>query len=965
MPIRIRLLFAFCCLGLAVMMAGAQQASVAKPAVLFILPNNVDGDNQYAYQYLRDVAAAGLAIDRCVFEELRWERLAKFNVLVFMDTSSVVTGKLDAAGMAKLDVIHRFLAAGGGVMFVPTNDQQPIAVPRFWYLLDRYGAELQVGGIDDKSHRQTHSLRNIPYAYTENIARDTPLTRDVPKGIWYPVSFPGAELIMSNVMTCRFSPEWTVLARGSDSSRYYPLPTADAAVNARLPKEGITGGVPIYAVRQVEKGRICFNGIHPAYTFYGGYAPTQARVALSAGLDGLPSGLGKLMLNTYRWLAEPSLGGTELGGANPAPERLLAKNPWPTAPPMNWENPSYFPGWQKSFRGMLGARSAISGGKGSVKEWAAAARAAGLSFLGFAEDFAQLTPQKVEQLNADCAANSADDLQLIPGYLIKDDFGNTYYVVRKTAVFPGAAILDAQNHLHNNLTEPTAIGSLHFYLSFGPQLVATVMHATNPNPYWDFRAYNAVVVYTTRNGKPVDSLHDGYLQLLRCGMRLVPLALNLMENPAALKIPGEAFFTYFWTDSPRAVADALDDTAAYGGRAHTYLTQGPIIDTWQMANRDYAKMGEWYGYPYYRCQVRFATHSDVGLKEVRVWDGPTLCRRFLPGGAKEFARTLIFTHQQQHALLIEVLDNNGRRAISAFFQDRSLLDSDTFCGDRMNVLGGSIQRAPNELGWITLMAHPGIAHGPMTGSVWFPTNLDMMASPGFDGWPEGMPSITYAPEVQAKQGREGGATCVNWLDRPLASADVIVRQTTLTTHYAPGVPIWNTYHSFQQPQENALFTGRVRYFATNYAYRKMMAVLVEGEVTAKRDLDFGPDQGITFANLITHPHSEYGVAMCKSADGTARSMALGRTPSPAPYRFTPGVGGYVSYFPSAHGSATVVNLTPGCEVVFLPGRVNYAFFNIPLAGKSLKAGETVRYRFLALSGPYGEAADSGMVDTFV
>jgi len=47
----------------------------------------------------------------------------------------------------------------------------------------------------------------------------------------------------------------------------------------------------------------------------------------------------------------------------------------------------------KHYRGLLGARTALTGGKGSIAEYVAEARKAGLQFLIFAEDFEKLTPE--------------------------------------------------------------------------------------------------------------------------------------------------------------------------------------------------------------------------------------------------------------------------------------------------------------------------------------------------------------------------------------------------------------------------------------------------------------------------------------------------------------------------------------------------------------------------------------------
>ena len=123
-------------------------------------------------------------------------------------------------------------------------------------------------------------------------------------------------------------------------------------------------------------------------------------------------------------MAEPSLKTTAVGGAAQDTNRLTEPMLRPGAmdqfhdwyyeedkvleyhhPPMNG----------KIFKGLIGAQTALSGGTGSVADFAAAATAAGLDFVIFLEDITQMTKEKLETLKADVAKSSTPTLKLFAG----------------------------------------------------------------------------------------------------------------------------------------------------------------------------------------------------------------------------------------------------------------------------------------------------------------------------------------------------------------------------------------------------------------------------------------------------------------------------------------------------------------------------------------------------------------------
>ena len=83
----------------------------------------------------------------------------------------------------------------------------------------------------------------------------------------------------------------------------------------------------------------------------------------------------------------------------------------------------------KTVRGLIGARTALSGGSGSIAEFAAAAKGAKLDFLIFLEDFSAFAHNKsaFEAMVGECGAHSDASLLLLPGYRIKNNLARGAY----------------------------------------------------------------------------------------------------------------------------------------------------------------------------------------------------------------------------------------------------------------------------------------------------------------------------------------------------------------------------------------------------------------------------------------------------------------------------------------------------------------------------------------------------------
>ena len=81
-------------------------------------------------------------------------------------------------------------------------------------------------------------------------------------------------------------------------------------------------------------------------------------------------------------------------------------------------------------KGVIGVRTSYSTGQGTVAEYAAVAKQAGLQFVIFLDEYwldgtgdKLMTPAILAKLEADCVAHSTPDLYLYPGFSMKNNIG--------------------------------------------------------------------------------------------------------------------------------------------------------------------------------------------------------------------------------------------------------------------------------------------------------------------------------------------------------------------------------------------------------------------------------------------------------------------------------------------------------------------------------------------------------------
>ncbi|HRT95584.1 MAG TPA: hypothetical protein P5532_14240 [Planctomycetota bacterium] len=644
-------------------------AGEALPAVLFV--GGVHAD--YAAKPLH---AMGVELDTCKHGQLA-ERLAagKFNV--------VVAGTLnDADRKAAQD----FLAKGGGLF---------LCNPEAWSESKNFTATLewlaQLGARERWEIFQESDPKNLAtdimgcrLFWTSDVA---PPFNDGVKGVLTltAASTTGWEPPMSFDL----SPDWRVVVRAAASTKSVPAERHDDYLRPWIPKAGIASAPPLMATREVGKGRLAVMAIRYYWLFTPPTNRPTAEAMLTAGAGGKPSDWLRIFANAFRWLAEPSLK-AGLGGAT-TPETVLNQpvKPWEIPKEYDWtkqgpltDNPQY--------PGLIGARTALSSGTGTVADYVAAAKAAGLSFIVFLEDTLKSDQAKWDKLVAECAAASDKTFAAIPGLTYEDAQGDHLYAFADEVKFPKPSMVLADGRLATNRSNRTA-AYFDYVNEYMQQHILSGFwrHKDNWLHPADYKLYNSFPIVSFEDGKPVDEAFDTYRYFMGLGACQAPLAFEIITSPAQVAKRAKDGWRVVSFRPPERLRTKWHEQAwSFSGNAGQYITNGPKILAWRGPNRLTSTNGLWWRPDLWEFRVGFRVASDDGLKSVILHDGDRgVLRRWLPKGAKSFETEITFSNCQQLGLYLEVEDTKGRKAIGDQFWNRNLLCEEFFCSDRCNFLG--------------------------------------------------------------------------------------------------------------------------------------------------------------------------------------------------------------------------------------------------------------------------------------
>lgn len=892
--------------------------------------------------------------------EVQWgeptaDRLKQCNVLVLVDGTP---GK-------QMDAVIDFVKRGGGLFIEPMMGQSAIAeLKGQWPLYDAVGLVTYPEALQDAQAKRAGPI-GVSYSLTQAVAR-TPVSEGVTH-LWLPVGDPGGN---TATMTFDFTVPWQTVVTAGATTTVKAVSGGGVAPPERL-RKGAAQTLPIYGIRELERGRVAACGIEQSFLFADGLSPALGAVTMRAGVDRTPSNTGKLLLNTLRWLAEPSLEKPGFGGGTTDVKLLETPGAVTDLPFRDWSKAKFDP-HVPSWHGVIGARTNLSLGKASPAEWVAAAKQAKLHFIVFLEDFDKLTKENFTTLQAECARLSDATFQAYPGYTIQDVYGNRYFACGPKVIWPDADLLDVDGKRFTDVFKggdpqyrrAGTLGAvlLEFWLKRGYFTFGTYLLKQDTLPYYDFRAYDSIAVVTQQDGKTLESLDEmlpAYQHLINRGEHLRPFAITFMDSPIDLRYISDGTYFHeviqcsdisslsilFTEQSARSAMPAFNRTLQ--------VTNGPVVEDWEHLGdgmwRDYAAW-DWYRWDHYRWRLRLSVSSADGLKEVKILDGSDLFRRFLPAGQKTFAWESDLTHNQQHNLVVLATDVKGRRALTTELFDRAHIYEEYMCDDRMNQLtwGKFVWEDTKQNGSLTFTSTPwkgpysqGMRVNP-AGRYGTDARLGALNVWGFDGAPTApTPALELYQAIDSDQGQEMTRWGKGRSDRLQQAVDIHIGAIASDGQYT----LKEMHGGNLTPWESMALTAPSKQFDVVYTHTAFnsargglgVAELVDMMVTFKENLTV---KHMVLAQGGTPAAAREGDTLKKSGEAVNESWL--RVP-----------GDYV-FWTAKGGSQAVFNL--GAQ----PLVVRNGDIELPVT--NVKAGDKCSIKLLVVGAPYPVGLDQQWIE---
>lgn len=805
-------------------------------AILFIGPYAAL-DGTYAAELSRQGAVYACA---SFFEPLSDAFIKRFNVIV-VDRLPFIGEEFNTFGQnmltywGNMQKVRRRAEEGAGVLvYVNITDGGGANAGGWNQEMKPWGVQIQQACIRDQARRiepwNVYGGESY-YSWTENLAKH-PVTDGLKRIYWPSVNMRWDDCYAAPPLLC--DKTWTPLVMampGATAARQVD----DKWVDDPQPK----GGLVLCAVRPVGKGRVAVLAIHPWYTHGMGYTNVAGKsvgemspgiidgIILKKGDGKVPSDTGALVSRLYAWLAGDSavagFGGYRAGDPIEKDPPLLSEEEKHFSPVLNFDGNVFPPSWRHRgallqtadnqyypevsdplvtgplhfYKALIGARTKLSDGKGTVAEYAKQAKKAGYSLIVFTETFERLTRANWETLVAQCAKYSTDDFICLPGYDVMDPDGN-HMVLIAPPDLPRASWMTADG----TRLEKTQMVNFLFY----NHMVVAHRPGAGPLPYQRLKHFQAMSVYTYRGGKIVDDGLKAYQWTVESASNPHPVVVHELFSPAEVAKAAKAGFQQILPSDtvPHAVAYFRIGTPHFFEAPARYLiSEGPQIYNWVSSPKDIGPAVE--NRTHFR--VGIGVRSDVPLKSVLLYDGANLVRRWLPD-TTEFQAMADFEHCRQYDLFLIAEDVKGRRAITNSI--RTVAERYHYrCGDRQN--------------WLSDVAF----HNCYTGAR-LPDGLDIMMP--VKGTAEGSSLLANVP----------GTMMAQKISFPFTGNDVVVQDVMLDEKYTKA--LFNDVGLDAMPsrgsQPSDVYTAKRR----NYSFTpgrdgKRWIVLTEYEITLKRDVE--------------------------------------------------------------------------------------------------------------------------------
>ena len=612
--------------------------------------------------------------------------LDKFNVVIVGPTVLMPDTK----------EVYRYVEEGGGLFIADSIEIGMRGTEFFNSFLSPLGAEFLLESICDRERSYQHKRyywQMYKYSWTTNIVNSL-VTKDV-KTYWYPN---GLDRYLNNVWVATHAmvldDNWQVVVQGMESTASYPLD--DQGFMTELPGRYKTSP-PLFAIRKYGKGRIAIMSTLAWFHLTQGNTLMADGVMLKNGNGERKSDVQKLIVNTLKWLAEPSLLAGKPGGYKPITEVAKPKLKPEPVTWNKWKKPGYEYGnldmASKDYVGLIGAHTNLSTGEGTVEEMVLAAKEAGYWFIIFTENLEHMNKDKYEKLLSECKRLSANkDFLAIPGLKYKQK-GGLMYLIWGIESFPQDKYLTP---------DKKKMRKCEIYFDNRMPGLAAYNVTKQPLHPWFHMFYNSFAVYTYERGKLIDDAIEDYCYLEENHANLIPISVHLVYSPEEIKQARmTGLQTYVKTTPTGEWKSHLYPTSdwqllvkwflSYGGGSgffrrpqQVYVSSGPRLAgagllfkndlPWDISIKS--------------DRVRLGVNliSKIPLEEVVIRDGSRIYRRFYPK-SKRFTLSMEDYHSKQWDWIVDATDEQGGRLISSSVWTRVWRNWSQMCADQQNILG--------------------------------------------------------------------------------------------------------------------------------------------------------------------------------------------------------------------------------------------------------------------------------------
>ena len=873
----------------------------------------------------KNIEQAGFAVAVKEWKDIQWDTVRQFNVIIFPGDFYLAADFLRESPaysefQNKCAILRRFLEEGGGIFIMDgLANTWSRSLPANDFLKSFDAGILPEAVIEQGTNNifvQSKFVR-LPWALTTDIA-DSPVTRGVKSLLW--PSQGQTYQYGTYTLALKVGPEWQVVVRASKTACSIPLPDSFSIDITRQPAGAYPSSPPLMAIREVgKKGRLALLDINQMYMTLDGYHLIWDGIAMSKGNGPVASDWEKVLLQTYSWLAAPSVQSGTPGGYVAKEEGKTQKA---IPAPLNWE---FKPAAAHNYRGLVGLHTTLSSGKGEVKDFVGAAKKAGCNWIIFTEDYEKMDQEKWQVLQNECKANSDSDFLAIPGLQFKDQPGNNIIVFGEMA-FPS-----------RKLWEPQRFNPCTYIYNTGHCGVMLFNIKANPFRPNNLGNWTSFGIYTYKDGKLMDDSLDEYLYVQRNTFRVCPFSVHLIYSPEEVASEAQnGFQTYILSDSIDKIVEKITGYPARSQSPYPVnVSSGPeILDCRLLNNWPNLALpgGE-------RWRFRISVASPAGLKEIRVVDDLRQFYRFLPGGEKEFTREIEGFHDRQKMFVVIAEDVKGGKAISGLTMPHILDMFYINCTDNMNTMGGYMRT--KEIVYKGKVIQP-------------PNGYEFHMSSGFSmgGW--------FAPAMQmfTKEAMEKGVPPCDE-EYVFASRDMFISDRFIRYLYPPGTPVGRARPSGDPKyvlKRTADYDMTLRTWCFSpYEVEGYDLTLVEAKVKFKKDFTLTQD-ALNPIYVIGQGVKEYVMEGDLTSFAYTQDRAWVARQVPVQKSFVetqplPENGGMVVY-PSFTGVSGIFALSKGLgfKVAADQGRVARVEIGAYNMKKEIKAGDEISYRLLGASG---------------